>query len=84
MQDLCHKIGLDTGATRVYCSNEMTSKDFVYWLQGFAELHKDPPSEEQWQAIKNHLNLVFKHEIDPSMPDPDGKLQDAHDEVYRC
>ncbi len=55
----------------------MTSRDFVYWLQGFAELSKEPPTPEQWTQIKNHLNLVFVHEIDG--PDPDGKLQAAHD-----
>lgn len=60
----------------------MKSRDFVYWLQGFAELNKnEPPDETQWKIIRNHLNLVFKHEIDPSMPDPDGELQDAHDGV---
>ena len=74
----------------------MTSRDFIYWLQGYAELHGEPPSPEVWNKVKNHLNLVFKHEIDPSMPDPDGKLQEAHDgkpqfggtgpddTVYRC
>lgn len=59
----------------------MTSRDFVYWLQGFAEIHKEPPTPEQWQVISNHLNLVFKHEIDPSMPDPSGALQATHDGV---
>ncbi len=73
----------------------MTSRDFVYWLQGFAELNGAPPSVEQWRQIQHHLNLVFKHEIDPSMPDPTGSLQDAHDgvvppfrptkdNIYRC
>ena len=57
----------------------MTSRDFVYWLQGFAELNTAPPTEAQWTAIKNHLNLVFRHEIDPSMPDPTGELQAVHD-----
>ena len=57
----------------------MTSRDFAYWLQGFAEIHKGPPTPEQWLVITNHLNLVFVHEIDPSMPDPSGKLQAAHD-----
>lgn len=57
----------------------MTSRDFVYWLQGFAEIHGKAPSDEQWTTIRNHLNLVFKHEIDPSMPDPNGELQAAHD-----
>jgi hypothetical protein len=32
---------------------------------------------EQVTTIKNHLNLVFVHEIDT--PDPTGKLQAAHD-----
>ncbi len=48
----------------------MTSRDFAFWLQGFFEVQK--PTEitpEQTQMIKNHLNLVFKHEIDPSMGD---------------
>lgn len=47
----------------------MTSRDFCYWLQGFFELAK-PDAEltiEQKHTIKNHLALVFKHEIDPSM-----------------
>lgn len=57
----------------------MTSRDFVYWLQGFSEISKVAPTEEQWKVIQSHLNLVFKHEIDPSMPDPSGKLQQAHD-----
>ncbi len=67
----------------------MTSRDFVYWLQGFIEIHGDSPNAAQWIIIKNHLNLVFKHEIDPSMPDPKGVLQKTHDggkfdKVYRC
>lgn len=38
----------------------MTPEQFVYWMQGFAELNSDPPSPEQWQAIRDHLNLVFE------------------------
>lgn len=60
----------------------MTSRDFCFWLQGGIELLGDVPTEAQWKIIKNHLNLVFKHEIDPSMPDPDGKLQEAHSGTY--
>lgn len=49
----------------------MTSRDFVYWLNGFFELSKtnEPLSPEQIQTIKNHLKLVFLHEIDPSYSD---------------
>lgn len=57
----------------------MTSRDFVYWLQGFAEIDGKPPTEKQWETIRAHLNLVFKHEIDPSMPDPTGEKQKVHD-----
>ncbi|HRI00310.1 MAG TPA: hypothetical protein PK006_04585 [Saprospiraceae bacterium] len=48
----------------------MTSRDFIYWLQGFFELN-NPQSidQQQTEMIKKHLQLVFKHEIDPSMGD---------------
>ena len=45
----------------------MRSRDFVYWLQGLFELAN--PKElnaEQTAAVRTHLALVFKHEIDPS------------------
>lgn len=51
----------------------MTSRDFCYWLQGFFEINdihtptsKQGLSDSQVQVIKNHLNLVFYHEINPS------------------
>lgn len=48
----------------------MTSRDFAYWLQGFFEVsNAETISKEQTECIKKHLNLVFKHEIDPSMGD---------------
>lgn len=80
----------------------MTSRDFCYWLQGWFELnstidHREGASKETLAMIERHLALVFKHEIDPSMPDPTGQLQAAHEgrppqiggvgphgEVYRC
>lgn len=37
----------------------MTSEQFAYWLQGYAELSDEPPTAEQWQAIRDHLALVF-------------------------
>jgi hypothetical protein len=65
----------------------MTSRDFCYWLQGFFELSKEPglaPSgmtSEQIQLIKQHLALVFVHEIDPSAGGPveQAKLNAVHD-----
>lgn len=48
----------------------MNSRDFAYWLQGFFELTKDKGeglTPEQTDLVKRHLNLVFVHDIDPSM-----------------
>lgn len=60
----------------------MTSRDFVYWLQGFFELSHPgvPVSIEQAACIKRHLALVFAHEIDPSAGDAahQAKLNDVH------
>lgn len=56
----------------------MTARDFCYWLQGVFEVHKTSTlTEEQVTIIKNHLHLVFVHDIDT--PDPSGVLQAAHD-----
>ena len=57
----------------------MTSRDFAYWLQGYFEIN-DPKTinKEQTQIIKNHLNLVFKHEIDKQYKPGDGS-QEVHD-----
>jgi hypothetical protein len=50
----------------------MTSREFCYWLQGFFELQpanvasSTALTAEQTQIVRNHLNMVFKHEIDPS------------------
>jgi hypothetical protein len=37
----------------------MTPEQFVYWLQGFAEMTDDTPTEEQWQMVRDHLSEVF-------------------------
>ena len=61
----------------------MTSRDFCYWLQGAFELGLlENPTKEQMQLVKKHLNLVFKHEIDPSMGDEDhqSELNEIHNE----
>ena len=63
----------------------MTSRDFAYWLQGFFEITGTNKIDEgQAEMIKNHLNLVFKHEIDPSLNEGKTKeevkeLHDIHD-----
>jgi hypothetical protein len=48
----------------------MTSRDFAFWLQGYFEISQPQTiNEREVELIKKHLNLVFKHEIDPSMGD---------------
>jgi hypothetical protein len=45
----------------------MKSRDFCYWLQGLFELAEPGTlNEKQVRTIRNHLNMVFYHEIDPS------------------
>ncbi len=47
----------------------MTSRDFAYWLMGFFEIAKpDSLNKAEIELIKQHLNMVFIHEIDPSFP----------------
>lgn len=63
----------------------MTSRDFAFWLQGFFEVNdaRDGGNEitdKQIDIIKKHLNLVFLHEIDPSMGDQ--KHQDKLNKVH--
>lgn len=61
----------------------MKSRDFCYWLQGYFEV-ADPGAirTEELLTIKNHLALVFKHDIDPgneSDPVKREELQRVHD-----
>lgn len=61
----------------------MKSTEFAYWLQGFFELSEtNTLSERQVETIKNHLKLVFYHEIDPSYstdPVVQETMQNIHD-----
>lgn len=62
----------------------MKSRDFCYWLQGYFELNNLTTTEdipkEQVQVIKNHLAMVFKHEIDPSHGDQN--MQNALNHIH--
>lgn len=54
----------------------MTSRDFAYWLMGYFEVaDTEQIGPKETQIIKNHLALVFKHEIDPSMGGPDHQVE---------
>lgn len=58
----------------------MKSRDFAYWLQGYLELSdkKEGFTSTQVEVIRNHLNMVFEHEIDPSFPNKE-TLQEIHE-----
>lgn len=58
----------------------MKSVEFCYWLQGLFELGKPAAlTEEQTALVKQHLDMVFIHEIDPSYPETQkGALDKAH------
>ena len=60
----------------------MKSESFCYWLQGYFELQgtSQPFTIDQVDCIKRHLNMVFKHEIDPAMGDEkhQKELNDLH------
>lgn len=59
----------------------MKARDFCYWLQGLFELSGvEELDKRQTEMIKKHLNMVFYHEIDPSMggEEHQGKLSQIH------
>jgi hypothetical protein len=63
----------------------MTSRDFCYWLQGMFELGKPVQlTVEQTELVRRHLNMVFIHEIDPSMGDEkkQAALNNAHMQTH--
>lgn len=61
----------------------MSSRDFVYWLQGYFELCDSAKlSEKQGELIKKHLNLVFEHEIDPSLDDGNPNKKFKYDSIH--
>ena len=64
----------------------MTSRDFCYWLQGFFEVSgATEVTPDQAKVIRNHLNMVFKHEIDPSFGDKkhQSELSGIHQNIGR-
>jgi len=59
----------------------MTSRDFCFWLQGLLELGEVTElTPKQVEILKNHLSLVFVHEIDPSFGDQ--QKQDKLNNLY--
>jgi len=60
----------------------MTSKQFIYFLQGYLEM-ADPKtiSEKELKKIKGHLQLAFRDDIDKSYVDKEHQdnLSAAHE-----
>lgn len=69
----------------------MTARDFAYWLQGYFEigLNHIPIRDrsftpDQIEMIQKHLNLVFIHEIDPSINQKHSKKEvDKMNEIHK-
>ncbi len=63
----------------------MELKSFAYWLQGFFELHGSETAltVEQVNIIRNHLALVFQHDIDPKAGNEEvqKKLNAIHNDI---
>lgn len=62
----------------------MSTRDFCYWLQGYFEINGGTEllqpgllSSDKVKIIKNHLALVFKHDIDKQYKEGDGS-QEVH------
>lgn len=65
----------------------MTSRDFCYWLQGYLELRGSVigMTDAQVESITKHLAMVFKHEIDPAMPNPElDAVHNPYNPTFRC
>ncbi len=64
----------------------LTSRDFCYWLQGHFEISNPTGTGDltptQVIVIRNHLALVFKHEIDPSIDHGDPSLATVLQEIH--
>lgn len=58
----------------------MTSEQFCFWLQGMFEVTEPKTlNEHQTELVKKHLELVFIHEIGPTMTKKKPELQEIHD-----
>lgn len=63
----------------------MNARDFCFWLQRYFELQGVDPLNDgikpaQAKSIRDHLSLVFAHDIDPSMgpKEHQAKLDNIH------
>jgi hypothetical protein len=60
----------------------VTSRDFCFWLQGVFEIGGIKSLDvRQAEIVRNHLDMVFAHEIDPSAgtPEHQAELSSLHE-----
>jgi hypothetical protein len=73
----------------------MNSIDFCFWLQGYFEICHQAKNgnitAEKAAVIRDHLSLVFKHEIDPLRESETtatkaelNKIHNGNDPKMRC
>ncbi len=61
----------------------MKAHEFCYWLQGAFEVSgMTEVSVEQLKVIKNHLNLVFVHDLDPKNDKGDSNIKKALAKIH--
>ena len=62
----------------------MNAIDFCFWLQGYFEIANPETTltMDQTTAIRDHLNLVFKHEIDPLRESQTPASKESLDEAH--
>lgn len=56
----------------------MTPEQFAYWFQGFAELSPTPPTQEQWDSMREHVATVFRKvtpKVAPALPIPPAPMR---------
>ena len=59
----------------------MTPEQFAYWFQGFAELSATPPTQEQWDSMREHVATVFRKVTPPVLQTP--MPQPGYLDLYR-
>jgi hypothetical protein len=61
----------------------MTSEQFAYWMQGFAEMVNERPTEKQWTMIKDHLTLVFDKQTPDRKEEVESKIRKQDIQLIR-
>ena len=66
----------------VFAHEKKPEFDFVHWLDGFLSPEGGPLNQKETQRLREKLNGVFEHEIDPTFKDKD-HLEKIHEAAGR-